>query len=89
MESGVAPCFLAINNAPGVEQQILVEEKTVLKHFVHTSAAWKNQQNLHHWFIFNQDGKIFRAAASSAFELFLCFDIPPVVSGNLLRIRKP
>lgn len=45
--SGVAACFLAINNAPGVEQQILVEEKTILKHFVHTSAAWKKQQNLH------------------------------------------
>lgn len=38
-ESGVAIRFLAIDNAPGVEQQMLVKEKTILKHFLHTSAA--------------------------------------------------
>lgn len=46
-ESGVATCFLAINNAPGVEQPILVKEKTILKCFLHTSAASKKEQNLH------------------------------------------
>lgn len=40
IESEVATCFLAINNAPGVEQQILVKEKTVLNYFVHSSAVW-------------------------------------------------
>lgn len=41
LESGVASCFLAINNAPGVRQWLLVEKKTFLNHFVHVSAAWK------------------------------------------------